>query len=150
LKTVRVWVVLAIGCALVVAVAADAARLPGVKTPSRNLSCFYVPIKPTIHGNLLCDIHQASYLRALQRRCMATAGLDWHGFSLPWNRKGEVVCSGGALYDMGRDTPAFTVVPYGKRWLYRSFSCISRVTGLTCTNGHGHGLSLSRESWRTW
>ena len=26
----------------------------------------------------------------------------------------------------------------------------SRVTGLTCTNRSGHGLFLSRESWRAW
>lgn len=136
--------------ALVVTIAADAARLPGVKTPTRNISCFYVPIKPTTHGNLLCDIHKAAYLRALQNRCMATAGLDWHGFSLAWNRKGQVVCSGGVLYDIGRDTPTYTVLPYGKTWRYRTFSCMSRATGLTCTNGRGHGLFLSRESWRTW
>ena len=111
MKTLRLSVVLAMGCALVVAVGADTARLPGVKTPSRNIGCFYVPIKPTMHGNLLCDIHDASYLRTLQRRCIATAGLDWHGFSLLWNRKSQVVCSGGALYDMGRDTPTYTVGP---------------------------------------
>ena len=63
MKTLRLSVVLAMGCALVVAVGADTARLPGVKTPSRNIGCFYVPIKPTMHGNLLCDIHDASYLR---------------------------------------------------------------------------------------
>jgi hypothetical protein len=136
--------------ALVFPLAADAARLPGVKTPTRNISCFYVPIKPTRNGNLLCDIHRASYLLALQHRCMTTDDLDWHGFSLAPNGRGRLVCSGGVLYDIGRDVPTFTVLPYGKEWRYRSISCASSASGLTCVNGRGHGLFLSRESWRTW
>ena len=136
----RLLFIFVVTCALAVAVGADAARLPGVKTPTRNIRCFYAPIKPTTHGNLLCDIHQASYVRALQNRCMASDGLDWHGFSLAWNGRGRVVCSGGVLYDIGRDTPTYAVLPYGKTWRYRSFSCISRLSGLTCVNGRRHGL----------
>jgi hypothetical protein len=28
------------------------------------------------------------------------------------------------------------------------FRCVSRATGLACTNTRGHGWFLSRESWR--
>ncbi|MGZ4333020.1 MAG: DUF6636 domain-containing protein [Gaiellaceae bacterium] len=136
--------------ALAAASGATAARLPGVKTPSRNIRCFYVPIKPTTHGNLLCDIHQASYLHAMQSSCMARTGLDQHGFTLPWNRRGSIVCTGGILYDIGRDTPTLTVLAYGHTWRSHGFTCTSRVTGLTCTNRSGHGLFLSRESYRLW
>ena len=59
-------------------------------------------------------------------------------------------CSGGVLYDIGRDTPTFVVLAYGHTWHSHGFTCTSRVTGLTCTNGHGHGLFLSRESYRVW
>jgi hypothetical protein len=142
--------VLVLTCFLAFTVAADAMRLPGVKTPTRNISCFYVPIKPTTHGTLLCDIRRASYLGRLQNKCIASSGLDWHGFSLPWNNRGRIVCSGGVLYDIGRDTPTYTVLAYGKKWRYRSFTCVSRTSGLTCSNGLGHGLFLSRESWRAW
>jgi hypothetical protein len=139
--------------ALVTAVSASAAHaipLPGVKTPTRNISCFYVPIKPTTHGNLLCDIKRASYGRSLQSRCQSRTGLDWHGFQLPWNRKASPSCAGGVLYDIGRDTPRLVVLAYGRTWRAHGFTCTSRVTGLTCVNGTGHGLFLSRESYRAW
>jgi hypothetical protein len=129
---------------------AVAARLPGVKTPSQNISCFYVPQRPTSHGNLLCNIKQAVYTKALQTRCIAPpTGLDWHGFTLSDTKRGEVLCAGGLMYD-GRDTPTFVTLAYGKTWRYRGFTCASRVTGLTCTNARGHGLFLSRQSWRAW
>jgi len=139
--------------ALVLAVfagAAAAARLPGVKTPSKNISCFYVPQRPTTHGNLLCNIKQAAYTKALQARCIAPpTGLDWHGFTLSDTKRGEVLCTGGLMYD-ARDTPTFVTLAYGKTWRHRGFTCTSRFTGLTCTNRFGHGLFLSRESWRAW
>jgi hypothetical protein len=130
--------------------AATAARLPGVKTPSKNISCFYVPQRPTTHGNLLCNIKQAAYTKALQARCIAPpTGLDWHGFTLPDTKRGEVLCTGGIMYD-ARDTPTFVTLAYGTAWRHGGFTCTSRVTGLTCTNRFGHGLFLSRASWRTW
>jgi hypothetical protein len=134
----------------VVVPAALAAPLPGVKTPSRNISCFVVPIKPTTRSNLLCDIQRASYLRGVQETCMARASLDWHGFSLSQAGPASLVCSGGILSDSGRDTPAYTVLGYGRTWRSHGFMCRSRATGLTCTNGHGHGLFLSRRSYRVW
>ena len=130
--------------------AAAAARLPGVKTPSQNISCFYVPQRPTSHGNLLCNIKQAVYTKALQSRCIAPpTGLDWHGFTLSDTKRGEVLCAGGLMYD-GRDTPTFVTLAYGTTWRHGGFTCRSRVTGLTCTNARGHGLFLSRASWRAW
>jgi hypothetical protein len=130
--------------------AAAAARLPGVKTPSKNISCFYVPQRPTTHGNLLCNIKQAVYTGTLQRRCISPpTGLDWHGFTLPDTKKGSIVCAGGLMYD-ARDTPTYVTLAYGKTWHYKAFTCTSRFTGLTCTTRAGHGLFLSRESWRAW
>jgi len=133
---------------LFAASAVHAARLPGVKTPTRNISCFYVPVKPTTRGNLLCDIKTSSYARAEQRYCQQRAGLDWHGFELSTTGSGQRICTGGVLYDIGRDTPSFVVLAYGRTWRSHGFACTSRVTGLTCTNGHGHGIFLSRESFR--
>jgi hypothetical protein len=130
--------------------AAAAARLPGVRTPSKNITCFYVPVKPTKHGNLLCNVQHAAYTGALQARCIAPpTGLDWHGFTLPETRKAEVLCAGGIMYD-ARDKPNFVTLAYGKTWRHGRFTCTSRSTGLTCTNPSGHGLFLSRESWRAW
>jgi hypothetical protein len=129
---------------------AAAARLPGVRTPSKNISCLYVPQRPTTHGNLLCNIKQAVYTKALQSRCIAPpTGLDWHGFTLSDTKRGEILCAGGLMYD-GRDTPTFVTLAYGTTWRHGGFTCASRLTGLTCTNRFGHGLFLSRASWRTW
>jgi hypothetical protein len=135
---------------LVAAPTSSAAPLPGVKTPTRNISCFYVPIKPTARGTLLCAIGQSSYGRAAQEGCQARVGLDWHGFSLPQRGRAQPICTGGVLYDIGRDTPTFVVLAYGRTWRSHGFACVSRVTGLTCTNGHAHGLFLSRASYRLW
>ena len=130
--------------------AAVAARLPGVRTPTKNIACFWVPARPTTHGSLLCTIKEASYTKALQARCIAPpTGLDWHGFMLSETKRGEVLCTGGIMYD-GRDTPTFVTLGYGKRWRHGRFTCTSRFTGLTCTSASGHGLFLSRASWRTW
>jgi hypothetical protein len=130
--------------------AAWGALLPGVKTPSRNIGCFYVPIRPGAHGNLLCAITTADYAKAAQARCIAPPiGLDWHGFSLPDRGRAQIVCAGGIMYD-ARDKPAYVVLAYGKSWHYRNFTCVSRRVGLTCTTRAGHGLFLSRESYRLW
>ena len=136
--------------ALLAGAAALGAPLPGVRTPTGNIRCFYVPIKPTRHGNLLCDLKHADYARVAQAKCMARAGLDWHGFQLRWNGAGDLVCTGGILYDIGRDHPSVHLLAYGRTWRYRGFTCTSRRTGLTCVNGRRHGLILSRQEWRAW
>ena len=123
------------------------AALPGVATPSGNIHCFYVPAKP---AHLLCDIHQASYTVREQDGCMARAGLDWHGWELPAATRAQPVCSGGVLYNSNRDKPVFETLAYGKTWRFAAFTCTSRVTGLTCTTSKGHGIFISRQSWRGW
>ena len=65
-------------CFLTVATAATAMPLPGVRTPTGNIVCFYVPQRPTTHGNLLCSVKVADYARVAQAKCMARSGLDWH------------------------------------------------------------------------
>ncbi len=123
------------------------ATLPGVATPSRNIHCFYVPAKP---AHLLCDIHQAAYGAREQDGCMARAGLDWHGWELAAATRAQPVCSGGILYNSNRNRPVFRTLAYGKTWHFAAFTCTSRITGLTCTTSKGHGIFISRQSWRGW
>jgi acetylornithine deacetylase/succinyl-diaminopimelate desuccinylase-like protein len=54
----------------------------------------------------------------------------------------------GILYDPGTQRPVYTTLPYGKVWRRGPFTCASRLAGVTCTNTRGHGLFLSRQSWR--
>ena len=55
-----------------------------------------------------------------------------------------------SLYDPETERPAFAALPYGSSWRRGAFTCRSRTTGVTCRNGSGHGLFLSRQTWRVW
>jgi hypothetical protein len=133
--------------ALAAGAAARRSPLPGIVTPSGNIHCFYVPAAP---AHLLCDVHRAAYSRTAQSDCLARAGLDWHGWEVYARRPASTVCAGGILYDSNRDVPTFRRLPYGRTWRFAAFTCTSRRSGLTCSTGAGHGLFLSRESWRGW
>jgi hypothetical protein len=117
--------------------------LPAIRTPSHSISCFATNV-------LRCEVAHSSYAQTLQNRCMAGPSVDWHGFELPPNGKGLVTCSGGILYNPDTQRPSYVTLPYGKTWRRGVFTCRSRTTGLTCTNHRGHGLFISRESWRAW
>ncbi|HEY8028688.1 MAG TPA: DUF6636 domain-containing protein [Gaiellaceae bacterium] len=110
----------------------------GISTPSGNIKCF------ALGGTLHCDIASASYRPDLQRRCQTRASLDWHGFELSARERGTPSCSGGALATV-RTRP----LAYGRTWHSGAITCTSRVTGLTCT-ARGHGIFISRASWRGW
>jgi hypothetical protein len=126
----------------VLALAILLAALPGIRTPSGNISCVATP------GALFCTIAHSAYGARLQARCTAPpAQLDWHGFELTPTRRGQVVCSGGVLV-MGKVRS--TTLAYGRTWRNRPYTCVSRRTGLTCTNGRSHGVFLSRASYRVW
>ncbi len=124
--------------------AAAATTLPGFHSPSGNIRCLLLAGKP---ANLLCNIGQASYTKQLQTQCMAGASVDWHGFMLPAARKATPNCSGGILYTQ---RPVYVNLAYGTSWSRGGFTCDSRLSGVTCRSAHGHGLFLSRLSWRTW
>jgi hypothetical protein len=127
--------------------APSATPLPGIRSPSRNISCLLLPRRP----QLLCRIGRASYAAALQRSCSSPpTGLDWHGFELDSAGKARAVCSGGILYDPATERPAYVTLPYGHSWRRSIFTCLSRLTGITCRSDSGHGLFVSRASWRAW
>jgi hypothetical protein len=120
------------------------APLPGVRTPSGNIECFYVPAQP---AHLLCSIRRADYAAAEQDACMARSGLDWHGWELAATTPAEPVCSGGILYNSSRNVPRPRTLAYGRTWRYAAFTCTSRRAGLTCSSSSGHRLFLSRQRW---
>ena len=114
--------------------AAVLAFTPGIRTPTGNISCF------VSHRVLHCELGHSDY----HPRC---ADLDWHGFELAAAGRVQITCSGGILYDT---KPIYRTLAYGRTWRDAAFVCTSRRTGLTCTNRTGHGLFLSRQSWRAW
>ena len=128
--------------------------LPGFRSPSGNIKCLFVPGGGGSRSSsrLLCSIAQSGYAKKLQNRCLGPtgAGVDWHGFDLNPVGKGRITCTGGILYSPATQHPRYVTLPYGKSWRQGVFTCTSRVTGVTCGNRTGHGLFISRASWRAW
>ena len=141
------------GVALALASAAAAApaktTLHGIRTPSGNIKCLVIPGKPNL---LHCTLGKASYATRLQSRCMTPGGggVDWHGFELTATGKGGVSCSGGILYSPESYQPSYSTLAYGHSWQHGGFGCLSQRSGLTCRSATGHGLFLSRSSFRVW
>lgn len=135
---------------LIAAVAASSAAarqtLPGFRSPTGNIKCYYNPnglgsagFRPT----LKCGLEHADYATTLQHRCEAG---DWHGWTLTPRGKPSLFCPGGA----SGDHPLYPTLAYGRSWKRGAFTCTSRVTGVTCRSRTGHGLFISRQAYRTW
>jgi hypothetical protein len=126
----------------------SARNVPGFRSPSGNIQCYYDPkafAPPSGTRPLLtCGLHHADYAMQLQRRCLAG---DWHGFGLRAHTKPTLFCTGNPDYAIH---PVYTTLAYGKSWTRGRFTCTSRITGVTCRNAGGHGLFVSRQSYRTW
>jgi hypothetical protein len=139
----------AILVAAVLASASTAGRssvLPGFRSPTGNIHCFYNPDARTSGvraPSLTCGLNHADYAMTLQRRCEAG---DWHGFEFAAGRKPSLFCPGGAS---GQHI-AYRTLAYGKGWRRGAFTCTSRRIGVTCRSAKGHGLFISRESYRLW
>jgi len=138
---------------LATAAPASATILPGFRSPSGNISCLFIPSSTGgTPATILCKLAHADYANALQKRCMSPngSGVDWHGFSLRAARKATVICSGGILYNPTTQHPSYITLAYGKTWRQKMFGCTSQVNGVNCSNPHGHGMFISRQTWRTW
>ncbi len=134
--------------ALAASVGAAAKTLPGFRSPSKNITCLLVSHKPAF---VTCGIAKADYTGKLRHHCAAPPiGVDWAGFSLSQTGKAVVECTGGTLYDPATEQPHYVVLAYGETWKQGGFTCSSQTTGVTCTNGHGHGVFVSRASYRIW
>jgi len=137
--------------ALAVAPAGFAAKstiMPGFRSPSGNIKCLYVPGRQVF---LYCAIEKADYAKKLVAYCARPRiGVDWAGFVLGTRGRGSVECSGGTLYEPATQHPSYVRLAYGRTWRHGAFTCTSRSIGVTCRNPAGHGLFVSRESYRTW
>ena len=131
--------------------AAAVKPLPGFHSPTGNITCLFV-----LPGErVLCSITHAGYAPALQDRCLNPhgemgAGVDWHGWSLSRTGRATVNCSGGIQYDERTFRPTYVTLPYGRTMRHFGITCWSRVTGVTCRNPRGHGVFVSRATWRAW
>ncbi|HKG43188.1 MAG TPA: DUF6636 domain-containing protein [Gaiellaceae bacterium] len=120
--------------------------LPGFRSPSGNIKCYYNPKGLSARGFtpvLRCSLDHADYAKTLQRRCETG---DWHGFTLTPTKKPLIFCPGGA----SGDHPVYRTLAYGMSWQRGPFICASRLTGVTCRNRTAHGLFISRQAYRSW
>jgi len=125
---------------------AAGATLPGIRSPSGNITCLYVAEKRQF---LLCEVAKADYEAKLRHHCAAAPYyVDWAGFSLSAAGKGVVACAGGPAYDPQTDHPSYVTLAYGKTWREGPFTCRSATSGVSCTNRAGHGVFVSRGAWR--
>ncbi len=132
--------------ALALSASAAARVLPGFNSPTGNIKCYYNPhglAKPGFTPVVHCGLEHADYAMKLQRRCPAG---DWHGFTLTSTGRPVLYCPGGA----SGDRVAYKTLAYGQSRQLGPFTCNSRSTGVTCRNRHGHGLFVSRQSYRLW
>jgi hypothetical protein len=140
----KLALLVSVALALVVSASASARVLPGFHSPTRNIKCYYNPHGLTSRGVtpvVRCGLDHAGYAAQLQARCSAG---DWHGFTLTPNGRPLLYCPGGA----SGDRVAYTTLAYGKSWERGPFTCTSRTAGITCSSRTGHGLFISRRSYR--
>jgi hypothetical protein len=122
--------------------------LPGFRSPSGNIRCFRNAESPRV---LRCSIGHAAYSKRLTAHCgAAPIGVDWGGFELGATRKAAITCTGGVLYDPSTQRLPTATLAYGRTWRSGPFTCVSRVTRVTCRSRSGHGLELSRAVYRLW
>ena len=122
------------------------AAVIGFSSPTGNIKC-------EANAKLLvCSVQHAAYAKRLQNTCLNPhgemgQGVDWHGFSLTPRGKGQVLCTGGAMF--AGSPPKFSKLPYNVPWKSGPFSCVVKPAGVTCSNG-AHGLVISRSTYRVF
>jgi hypothetical protein len=106
------------------------------QAPSGNIHCMIAT------GDLpfaRCDILAAT---PSFRKPPPDCDLDWgHAFGVGPQGPGAPLCAGDTV--ASADSP---VLGYGDRIRLGAFTCGSERSGMTCTNGQGHGFTLSRAS----
>jgi hypothetical protein len=108
------------------------------RTPSSNIGCLYSS-EPGLGGPYLrCDI--LSGLKPAPRRPKGCT-LDWkYGYRLRPTGRALTVCAGDTAVNKRAKA-----IPYGGTWSRGGFTCLSKRTGLRCSNRSAHGFFLSKQ-----
>ncbi len=107
-------------------------------------------------GNIQCAIY--SDAQGTSARCDMSAltpsyttrpagcEFDWgSSFAVNDTGKGMLACVSDAIVGQGAG-----VLPYGEAVSLGGISCVSAMTGMTCTNGEGHGFQISKAKQRLY
>ncbi|MCF4966613.1 DUF6636 domain-containing protein [Nostoc sp. CMAA1605] len=118
------------------------AQTTGFQTPTGNIQCELVGEE---QEKLRCEIGSSLRPRPPQPY-RGFCEFDWgDGLLLSEFGKPNILCISDTIRDRNK-----YVLPYGSSWSNGGFTCVSRRTGLTCTNTTGNGFFLSREKWRVF
>ena len=103
--------------------------------PSDNIHC--VLMSGEFEG-VRCDMLQ---LTPSFGKRLPDCDLDWgNSFGVgPRDRKGYLICHGDTVI-----SPDSMELGYGSSATLGDFTCLSEKTGMTCTNGLGHGFAINR------
>jgi eukaryotic-like serine/threonine-protein kinase len=104
-------------------------------SPSRNIVCAMTAER------VRCDVARTAW--QLPPKPTDCAGDHGRGAVLAGSGAGELSCVSDTVAD-----PALTVLPYGEGVRFAGVVCVSRESGLRCTNSAtGHGFRVSRASY---
>ncbi len=114
------------------------ARSVAFRTPSGNIGCVG---ETAGAGNMVrCDIRARTWSPPPKP---GSCRLDWgQGLSLSRLGRSRYVCAGDTALNTGPK------LAYGASVRVGAITCVSRTSGLTCTNAAKHGFAMSRERLR--
>ena len=109
-------------------------------SPTGNIGCVVAS------GVARCDVKQRTWSPP-PRPPSCPSEVDFgQGLEVGKSGPGRFVCAGDTALD-----PTAPVLPYGTASEVGGFSCVSRSTGMTCTNRtSGHGFFISRIDDKTF
>jgi eukaryotic-like serine/threonine-protein kinase len=111
---------------------------PRFASPSRNISCL---MSADGGGSARCDVTNRTWTLPPQPPdCTLAFG---QGAQVVGPAPGTLTCAGDTVSD-----PALTMLQYGQSVTFNGIVCVSRDTGIRCTNtGTGHGFRVSRGAY---
>ena len=110
----------------------------GFRSPTGNIAC---AIFTGEWAGARCDMNA---LAPTYRQRPADCELDWgSSFAVDAQGQGYLACVGDTVAD-----PGAPVLPYGRSVKLGAFVCASEKTGITCTNGEGHGFQIAKAKQR--
>jgi hypothetical protein len=113
-------------------------RFVQFRTPSGNIGC--VGETTRADNSVRCDIRTRSWSPPPRPR---SCDLDWgQGLNLGRIGRARYVCAGDTALNTGPK------LAYGASRRIGGIVCVSRTSGLTCTNAAGHGFTMSRQRVR--
>ncbi|WP_431299924.1 DUF6636 domain-containing protein [Tabrizicola sp. BL-A-41-H6] len=124
---------------LVLAGPAAAQDYVGFQSPTGNIHCMIY--RDASGAEARCDLRD---LVPSYREAPPGCDLDWGlAFAVGARGAGVLACVGDTVIDPGNP-----VLVYGDAVSLGGISCVSAETGMTCTNGQGHGFQVARARQR--